>query len=289
MFINLNGEIVKQEDAKISPFDHGYLYGVGLFETFRVYDGHPFLLDDHLFRLQQGLNDLQIDTDLDRTEITSMISSLLKVNKLTNAYLRFNISAGIGDIGLQVSDYLKPTVILFAKPIVTFSNEKKAVILSIPRNTPEGYNRLKSHHFLNNLFAKREIGPDPEVEGIFLTKDGYLAEGITSNLFWIKDRIIYTPTLETGILNGVTRDFIMKVCNHLGLRVEEGLYTLSDLESCQEAFITNSIQEIVPLTKLHSIVLPGKDGTITKVLQNIYAHYKGKLFSRYEIDGVTRT
>lgn len=205
MFIYLNGDLVRKEDAVISPFDHGFLYGMGLFETIRVYNGHPFLLDDHLQRLNNSLEVLNIKTRYTRDEILEILHPLLKINELTDAYVRLNVSAGIGEIGLQTEPYVHPNLIIFAKPLPPAKGlqEKKSVILQLKRNTPEGFERLKSHHYLNNILAKREIGDHPECEGIFLTEDGYLAEGIVSNLFWIKDQKLYTPALETGILDGI--------------------------------------------------------------------------------------
>lgn len=276
MYIYLNGEFIRQEDARISPFDHGYLYGVGLFETFRTYDGHPFLLDDHLMRLQNGLNNLKINLQLKGEEVKGIINHLLTLNELRDAYIRLNVSAGEGEIGLPSGDYMKPNVLLFMKPIPAFPREKEAVILKTPRNTPEGEYRLKSHHFLNNINAKREIGNNPILEGIFLTKEGFLAEGITSNLFWIKKNIIYTPALETGILNGITRQFILKIAEKLSLETVEGLFYQKDLEGCDEAFITNSIQEIIPLTKINHVNLPGKGCPLTTVLMENYKSFIGQ-------------
>ena len=209
MFIYVNGQIVTKEDARISPFDHGFMYGLGLFETFRVYDGHPFLLDDHLTRLHDGLNMLNISFFITRDEVMHILSRLLEANGYRDAYVRLNISAGVGDVGLQVDKYTAPTVIMYMKPVPTFAEEKVCQTLRIRRNTPEGYIRLKSHHYLNNILGKWEIGKDAHVEGIFLTQDGFVAEGIVSNIFWAKDGVVYTPSVQTGILNGVTRMFVI--------------------------------------------------------------------------------
>jgi 4-amino-4-deoxychorismate lyase len=285
MYIYVNGDIVRKEDAVISPFDHGYMYGLGLFETFRIYNGHPFLLDDHLERLNAGLRALLIAKQFTRGEVTVILEQLLEVNKLTNAYVRWNVSAGIGELGLNTDPYENPTVICYMKPIegAAASIEKEAVILNTRRNTPEGDHRLKSHHYLNCILGKREIGKDPRLEGIFLTKDDYVAEGIVSNIFWVKEETIYTPSVQTGILNGITRQFVITLAKKIGFEVVEGLFTKMDLLSSDEVFITNSIQEIVPIRQIDGAQFPGKEGAISQIFMNKYAEYRHVLWSRNEL------
>lgn len=283
MYIYINGEIIPHQKAQISVFDHGFMYGAGLFETFRTYRGHPFLLDSHLGRLNKGLRQLNIDRSFCREEINQIIQRLLNENKLENAYIRFNVSAGIGGIGLQTSSYTEPNVIMYMKSLQTGESlgEKKAEWLRIRRNTPEGDERLKSHHYLNNLLAKREIGEDVQMEGLFLTKEGYVAEGITSNLFWIRNGILYTPSVETGILNGITRRFILALAAQSGLEVREGLYKQENLLEADEVFITNSIQEIVAVKSIGSESYKGVSGPIVQML---YTRYKDNCSYLWSID-----
>ncbi|WHY89285.1 aminodeoxychorismate lyase [Neobacillus cucumis] len=273
MFIYVNGEIVKKEEAVISPFDHGFLYGMGLFETFRVYHGHPFLLDNHITRLNEGLKVLNIEKQFTRDEVCNALRVLLDANGLINAYIRFNVSAGLGEVGLQVEPYREPNVLIFAKPLPDAGEmaEKKANLLQLKRNTPEGLTRLKSHHYMNNLLAKREIGSSTDVEGIFLTEEGYIAEGIVSNIFWKKGNTVYTPSLATGILNGITRQFTMKAVKTLGMHLEEGLFSMEDVAAAEEIFVTNSIQEIVPISEFEGHTMPGKSGAI---VQKLHQHYR---------------
>jgi len=283
VYIYINGKIIPHEKAQISVFDHGFMYGAGLFETFRTYRGHPFLLDSHLGRLNKGLRQLNIDRSFCREEINQIIQRLLNENKLENAYIRFNVSAGIGGIGLQTSSYTEPNVIMYMKSLQTGESlgEKKAEWLRIRRNTPEGDERLKSHHYLNNLLAKREIGEDVQMEGLFLTKEGYVAEGITSNLFWIRNGILYTPSVETGILNGITRRFILALAAQSGLEVREGLYKQENLLEADEVFITNSIQEIVAIKSIGSESYKGVSGPIVQML---YTRYKDNCSYLWSID-----
>ena len=194
MLIYVNGQYVKASEARISPYDHGYLYGLGVFETFRIYNGHPFLLDDHYDRLIDALDTLQIKWTMTKDEVLLILKNLLIKNKLENAYVRFNVSAGIDEIGLQTEMYEEPSVIVFIKPLAAPGEvaEKEGVVLKQVRNTPEGAARLKSHHYLNNILGKREIGNVVNKEGIFLTETGYVAEGIVSNLFCERGYFIYT-------------------------------------------------------------------------------------------------
>ncbi|MBM7588213.1 4-amino-4-deoxychorismate lyase [Bacillus pakistanensis] len=286
MFIALNGEVITKEEAKISPFDHGFLYGLGVFETFRTYSGHPFLLNDHLDRLEESLKTLNIETEVDREEILNVIESLSYRNKLKDSYIRLNVSAGLGEIGLQVAPYFQPNWIVFQKPLPTMSPlaEKNGKILCNRRNTPETQKRLKSHHYLNNIMAKREIGNLKQTEGIFLTADDAIAEGITSNLFWVRDDCLYTPSTETGILNGVTRQYIISLAKYLGIETKIGFFPVEDLFKADEVFFTNSIQEISPVNILEDQLFPGNKGSFVKRLYEIYADHTECLWSRKLIE-----
>ncbi|MBP0727238.1 aminodeoxychorismate lyase [Bacillus sp. RG28] len=284
MILYYNGEYVSGEDLRISPFDHGFLYGLGLFETFRVYNKHPFLLDDHLNRLRRSLEECQIQWKMTNSEVFDVLQELLDRNNLQNGYIRLNVSAGVGHIGLQTEPYSKPNTIFFIKEMPeTTIGEKIGVLLSTPRNTPEGNVRLKSHHYLNNVIGKREVGDSAFKEGLFLTKDGHLAEGVVSNLFFLKGDKLYTPSLQTGVLNGVTRQFVLNWCTLNKVQYEEGLYTVDDLLSSDEVFVTNSIQEIVPISSVENVHFKGKSGEFVKTLQLAYKSYTSKLFSMSEL------
>ncbi|MGG0577091.1 aminodeoxychorismate lyase [Priestia aryabhattai] len=285
MYIYVNGEVKPASEATISPFDHGYMYGLGLFETLRVYDGHPFLVEDHLDRLRSSLRELNIVWDYSTQDVLAIINSLLMKNNERNAYVRLNVSAGNGGIGLQVEEYDKPSTIVYMKSMPHPSSPlvKEGLILETKRNTPEGTVRLKSHHYLNNVLAKREVGSDLNKEGIFLTKEGFLAEGIVSNLFFVKDDWVYTPSLETGILNGITRQFIFTLLKKKNIEVVEGLFTAEQLLESDEAFVTNSIQEIVPLRSIKDKKFSVGDHTLTAQLQKEYRSYTMSLMSRREL------
>lgn len=286
MYMYMNGQIVNENEAVISPFDHGFLYGLGVFETFRIYDGHPFLLDDHLSRINRGLKELNILHTCSRHEVEHILQQLLEVNELKDARVRLNISAGAEPVGLQTVPYERPNILVFIQQMTVPDGlrEKKGILLKTRRNTPETSERLKSHHYLNNIAAKREISGCSEAEGIFLTEAGYLAEGIVSNLFWVKGNILYTPAIQTGILDGITRQFLIQLASRSGLQLYEGLYEIEAISDADEVFCTNSIQEIFSLGEIEGIgTYAGMDGCITRLLFNQYETYRTSLFSRYQI------
>ncbi|UCZ53332.1 aminodeoxychorismate lyase [Bacillus shivajii] len=285
MYLYMNGDFVKANEAKVSPFDHGFLYGVGLFETFRTYEGHPFLLDDHFRRLHESASEISIKLKpYDRNEVVEIVHELLGRNDLKDGYFRWNVSGGESPVGLKTDPYDHPNTIVFVKPLPpSFSVKKKGKILEQRRNTPETSRRLKSHHFLNNIVGKREAGADPKVEGIFLTEEGYISEGVVSNIFWVKGKTLFTPDLTCGGLNGITRMFIMSLAAKLGFKVCEGRYSLSDILNADEAFVTNSIQEIISLSSIDGHPLPSKMGDVFQMFQCEYRKYTTTLWSREEI------
>ncbi|ARW05156.1 Branched-chain-amino-acid transaminase [Bacillus atrophaeus] len=276
MIIYLNGQFIEEKEASLSPFDHGFLYGIGVFETFRLYEGRPFLIEWHLERLERAAKDVQIKHRITKEELTDMVDNLLRLNHIEdgNARVRLNISAGVSTKGFTAQTYENPTVLCFVNPLnpENLPVQKEGKVLTIRRNTPEGQFRLKSHHYLNNMYAKQELGNDPRYEGIFLTEDGAVAEGIISNIFWSKGKCIYTPSLDTGILDGVTRRFVIEKMEKLGAEVKTGRFRLESLLTADEAWMTNSVLEIVPFSKIEEAAFPGVSGEMTGFLQELYTN-----------------
>ncbi len=267
----------------VSAFDHGYMYGIGLFETFRVDNGHPFLLDDHFQRLKASLKEVGIEWSMSKEEVLAVLHKLLDANQLRDAYVRWNVSAGIHDLGLYSGGYTEPTTIVYMKPLPKGMLLKKdAVVLQMNRNSPEGSFRFKSHHFLNNVLAKRELGEATNVEGVFLTEAGFVAEGIVSNVFWVKDGIVYTPDINTGILDGVTRNFVLALLHKKAIPYQIGYYSKDELLNADEAFVTNSIQEIVTLQSINGHSYKGS--SLAAKLKRDFDFYKREqLWSRSEV------
>ncbi|ADU28367.1 aminodeoxychorismate lyase [Evansella cellulosilytica] len=287
MYLYMNGSIINKEDASISPFDHGFLYGLGLFETFRTYDGHPFLLDDHFHRLQESADEMGIILPTyKREKVEGVIRDLLEANQLKDGYFRWNISAGEEEIGLTTTPYSAPNTIVFVKPLpAQQAAEKNGQLLSQRRNSPEGKYRLKSHHYLNNIYGKRETGNNPHTEGIFLTEDGFVSEGVVSNVFWTKNKTVYTPDRECGALDGITKQFVAAIANKCGINVIEGKFKKEALLEADEVFVTNSIQEIVPIKEIGDAVYKGMKGEVYHFLHNNYKKHTSTVFSREEVKG----
>jgi 4-amino-4-deoxychorismate lyase len=285
MNVGWNGTVRPAEEAVISVFDHGFLYGMGLFETFRTYDGRPYLLERHLKRLTEGCRSLGIVYDADAYEVRRWLAELMEANDLNEAYVRLTVTAGVGELGLPSGDYTKPNSLLLVKPLPAppaqlYAEGRELVLLKTLRNTPEGEIRLKSLHYMNNIIAKRELmelAAAPGAEGLMLTREGWLAEGIVSNLFFVRKGIIYTPSIATGILPGVTRARIIELAQAAGTEVQEGLYTWNDLIMAEEVWVTNSIQELVPVTTLRDLegnILAVGGGTAGPVAKKLLAAYR---------------
>ncbi|RKL65232.1 4-amino-4-deoxychorismate lyase [Salipaludibacillus neizhouensis] len=285
MYLFVDGEFLPAEEVQVSPFDHGFLYGLGLFETFRTYEGHPFLLDDHMKRLHDSAKEMNLKLDTyDRETITKVIEELLRLNELTDGYFRWNVSAGERGIGLSTEEYEKPRTIVYVKPLPSKKKfGKKAQTLTLRRNSAEGSKRLKSHHYLNNILGKRELGDSADAEGIFLTEDGFLSEGVVSNLFWYKDKTLYTPDLTCSCLDGVTRQFLMGLADRAGFSVMEGRYSEAAALCAEEIMVTNSVQEIVAIDKWNDTVFPGVKGVFFQQMQNQYERYVTSLWSKADL------
>ncbi len=284
MKILLNGQLADTKKAVISALDHGFLYGMGLFETFRTYNGQPWLLERHAARLTNGCEKLGIAYAPDLRRMKEAVARVLKANDLADGYIRWSVSAGEGVIGLPSDPYDKPNEIVYAKQLAADHPStrigKTLRLLTLPRSTPEGSIRLKSFHYMNNMIAKRELveaGAGPGTEGLFLDGMGHVVEGMVSNVFWATDGILYTPAAQTGLLEGITRMYVMEMAADMGISVREGLYEWNDLLEADEVFLTNSIQEIVPVTTLENALgqvrHPGgrnKAGPLTHLLMTNY-------------------
>jgi 4-amino-4-deoxychorismate lyase len=305
MKVWLNGSMTDGGEAVISVYDHGFLYGLGLFETFRTYGGEPYLPERHLKRLLSGCAELGIPFGMDASELRDRVRELLAANGLADGYIRLTVSAGDGELGLPLGDYGRPTVLLMAKALPAVSDEalrrgKELRLLRTRRNSPEGAVRLKSLHYMNNIIAKREmlgllpdavpqsrpsaLLPSPGAEGLMLSREGWLTEGIVSNLFFLCEGVVCTPAIETGILPGVTRARVLELARDAGYEVKEGLYGWEKLLSADEVWLTNSIQELVPVTKLSDW-----DGLMREVGDGEAGPLTLKLIGMYRADTTSAT
>ncbi|WP_366291971.1 aminotransferase class IV [Paenibacillus sp. AN1007] len=289
----INGELVQLAAAVVPVTDHGFLYGLGLFETLRTYQGVPYLLERHLDRMASGCAELGIPFTVTAAEVTDWISRLMQANRIEDAYVRYTVSAGEAPLGLPSGDYTDPTHIVLAKALpapspALYETGKVLQRLSTPRNTPESRVRFKSLHYMNSILAKRELngyGQQDQrllgAEGLQLTQDGYAAEGIVSNVFWVRENILYTPSLSTGILPGITRGVVMEIAAEQGIVCMEKQSPWEELWQADEIFLTGSVAELVPVTTLRNLdgtettISSGQIGPVTAGLLRMYREKAG--------------
>jgi 4-amino-4-deoxychorismate lyase len=250
-----NGRMAYESEAVIPITDHGFLYGMGLFETFRTYGGKPFGLKLHIERMQEGCRELRVHYAPEERQVREAVQALLEANGLEEAYIRWSVSAGAAPLGLPgPGGYSAPNVFLLAKPLPKGTSAPKELhLLSLPRSTPEGPLRRKSFHYMNNILGKWELAQrtaTAAAEGVFVDSAGDVVEGIVSNVFLVKDGVLFTPSLDTGCLPGVTRGIVLELAERLGTECREGRYAWDILKEADELFVTNSVQELTPVRQL---------------------------------------
>lgn len=259
MFVYLNKKIVPAAEAKVSVFDHGFLYGDGIYETMRVYDGVIFLIGEHLNRLERSASLIELHLPKNDADIRSAIYETLLANDLSDAYVRLTVSRGYGEIGLDPDLCKEPTFIIIAEkfknyPRSYYENGISLKIASVRRNLKEALNpQIKSLNFLNNILAKIEAKRVDAHEAIMLNGDGYLAEGTVSNIFFLKNEVLHTPSIKCGILDGITRALVIDLAVRNGIPVKEGAFRPEELYSAAEVFITNSTMEVMPVSRVDGV------------------------------------
>ncbi|MCS7191417.1 MAG: branched-chain-amino-acid transaminase [Armatimonadetes bacterium] len=273
LLVWINGELVPKSQAKVSVFDHGFLYGDGVFEGIRAYNGKVFMLDEHIDRLYESAKSICLVIPLEKEQMKKAILQTLKVNGLLNAYIRVVVSRGEGDLGLDPRKCLKPNIVIITDKIELFPDELyergiEIVTVSVRRNSPQSLNpNLKSLNYLNNILAKIEATNAGKPEGLMLTLDGYVAEGTGENIFIVKRKELFTPPAYMGILKGITRQVVIELAKEMGYPTNETVLTLHDVYNADECFLTGTGAEIVPVVKVDGrIIGDGFPGTVTKSL-----------------------
>ncbi|MDI6641110.1 MAG: branched-chain-amino-acid transaminase [Elusimicrobiota bacterium] len=269
--VYIDGKLLKKEEAKISVFDHGLLYGDGVFEGIRAYDGRVFRLKEHIDRLYNSARAIVLEIPLTKEQMQDAIITTIKANKLKNAYIRVLVTRGEGDLGLDPQKCLKPSVIIIVDKIVLYPAEfytkgLEIATVSIRRNLPEAINPcIKSMNYLNNILGKIEATQIGVSEAIMLSKDGYVAECTGDNIFILKENTLVTPPTWVGALPGITRETVMELAKtKLKLLVKEELFTRYHLYTADECFLTGTAAEIVPVIKVDQRQIgDGKPGKVT--------------------------
>jgi len=274
--VYLNGDLIPRSLARLSPFDHGFLYGYGLFETLRAYDGSIFRLDRHLARLHRSAQTLGIAAKLSSFDLQKACSDVLEANKLSDARLRLTISAGAGDMTPNPDTCSDITVFIAARrllplPPETYRRGFRIIVSSLRRNSQSPLSRLKSSCYVENVLARQEARAASADEALVLNERGLVAEGSTSNIFLVKGKLLLTPSIESGALPGITREAVLELAQAMKLEAFEREIELAELTEAAEAFLTNSILEIMPLTRFDDKSLgPGKPGALTERLMSTY-------------------
>ncbi len=256
MKIFLDGELVEKADAKISVFDHGLLYGDGIFEGIRLYDGNVFRLEEHLERLEYSAKAIMLDLPWSRAELSQAVCDTCRANGLVDGYIRLVVTRGVGDLGLSPWLCETPSIFIIADKIALYPAEhyeKGLAIVTVAtrRMNPAALSpAVKSLNYLNNIMAKMEARQAGALEAIMLNDQGFVAECTGDNIFVVHKGKIYTPAAQQGALRGITRDAIFAIGAELGLVVEEHDLTRYDIWIADECFLTGTGAEVIPVVKL---------------------------------------
>lgn len=275
--VYINGQFYPKEEAKISVFDHGYLYGDGVFEGIRAYNGMVFRLAEHIERLYDSAKTLWLDVPISQEEMGQVVVETCRRNNLRDAYIRLVVSRGPGDLGLDPRKCTKPTIVCIADgitlyPAEVFEKGMKVSSVATRRTTVDSVSaQVKSLNYLNSIMAKIAGATTGYPEVILLNKEGYVCEGSGDNIFIVKKGRLITPPTYLGILSGITRQTVMGLAEENGYKVEEGVFTLHDLYNADECFLTGTAAEIVPVTEVDGRSIgTGKPGPVTKDLIDRY-------------------
>lgn len=268
--IYLNGEFVPGEEARISVFDHGFLYGDGVFEGLRAYGGRVFRLDEHLTRLYESAKSIMLDIPENYDEMKAATLETVRRNNLRDAYLRLVVSRGTGDLGLDPRKCPKATTVIIASSIVLYPQELYEKGLSIitvatRRNVPDALDpKIKSLNYLNNVLVKIEANRAGVMEAVMLNAQGYVSEGTADNIFIVRRGRVLTPPAYVGALEGITRQVVMELSEQCGRPVFELPFTRHDLYVAEECFLTGTAAEVIPVIEVDGRTIgKGAPGPLT--------------------------
>lgn len=272
--VNINGQIVDSEQALVSVFDHGFLYGEGVYEVLRTYDGEPFLFDRHMRRMRASAAMLNLDVPLTNNEMAGRIRETMTRAGLgaegKDAYIRIMVTRGVGEITYEPSACPMPTVVIITKahaevPDSVYASGVRVSLVGVVRNHPGSVNPIiKSNNLLNNALGNQEALRRGSFEGIMRNYRGEIAECTQSNIFIVKNGVVLTPPLEAGLLAGITREFLFEIAPDVGVTMREEVLHDADLFAADEAFLTSTTREVVPVVRVDDRVIgTGRPGEVT--------------------------
>jgi branched-chain amino acid aminotransferase len=270
MLIYVDGKLLTKEEAKVSVFDHGYLYGDGIFEGIRVYEGNVFRLEEHIDRLYESAHTLCLEIPMSRQEMTRTTLNTVAATNLRDAYIRLVISRGMGDLGIDPAKCPNPTVVIIVGSITLYPEEFyetgiSLVTSSVPRIPCQCLDpRVKSLNYLNNIMAKIEARRAGVPEALMLNQDGHVAECTADNVFMVKDGELKTPDLLQGALGGITRAAVLEIASDAGIPTDETVLAKHDLYTADECFLTGTAAEVMPVIDIDGRTIgKGKPGKMT--------------------------
>lgn len=276
--IYCGGEFVSEQDAKVSVFDHGLLYGDGVFEGIRVYDRNVFMLDAHLKRLYNGAKVIRLEIPMEPEALKAKVCEAVEVNGITDGYVRLVVTRGAGDLGLSPSKCSEPNVIIIASTIKIYPDEVyeeglRLVTVSTRRNNPDSLSpQIKSLNYLNHILAHLEVLHAGADEGLVLNDSGYITECVVDNFFIVLDGCVITPPTNSGALNGITRMVVFEICHALEVPIREEQLSLVECYTSDECFLTGTAAEIAPVTYIDD--RPIADGRPGPVTTRLMAEFK---------------
>jgi branched-chain amino acid aminotransferase len=271
--VYIDGQLFDKEDARISVFDHGFLYGDGVFEGMRSYGGKVFRLRQHLDRLWNSAKTIWLEIPMSREDMAKAVTDTLAANQINDGYIRLVVTRGVGTLGLDPNRCSDPQVIIITDKIELYPedfyrNGLEIVTASTMRNHPGALNpRIKSLNYLNNILAKIEGLKAGCIEALMLNHKGEVAEATGDNIFLVRSGVLLTPPLDAGILEGITRDAVIEIARAAGIEVREMPLTRHDVYIADECFLTGSAAEVIPVVKIDNRTIgDGKPGPITRDL-----------------------
>ncbi|WP_059049665.1 branched-chain-amino-acid transaminase [Paenibacillus senegalimassiliensis] len=278
-WIYLDGQYVTKDQAKVSVYDHGFLYGDGIFEGIRIYNGNIFKCKEHLDRLYDSAKSIMLNIPLSYQEMEDALVETLRRNELRDGYIRLIVSRGAGNLGLDPNRCPTASVVIIVEQLAIYSEEAyktglKTVSVSTRRNIPDALNpKIKSLNYLNNILVKIQSNLSGAGEAIMLNGQGYVTEGSGDNIFIIKNGVITTPPCYLGALDGITRQAIMEICRQKGYSLQEQPFTLHDVYVADEVFLTGTAAEVIAVREVDGrIIGEGHAGPITlKLLEEFRA------------------
>ena len=272
LLIYIDGKYYPKSEAKISVYDHGLLYGDGVFEGIRAYNGVVFKLKEHIDRLYDSAHPIFLDIPVTKEQLIQAVLETLRKNNLKDAYIRLLVTRGLGDLGLDPRKCPKATIIIITEPQLQLHSPEKlenginTVITWVRRNSIDSAtHEMKSLNYLNSILGKIEANNVSADEAICLDKSGYVCEGVGENVFIVQKNVLLTPTLASGALRGITRALVIRLAKRLGYEVIERNITPNELLTADEAFFTGTAAEIAPISRVNNRVIgSGKIGPVTK-------------------------